>query len=116
MLPPCIYTALLLFVVFQILRSLALTAVSHIYYYPFFDHVGRYAFDTHQPKHTQGGILQDNFEEEKAIACFNRTILIDPDYADAHYKCVRSRRAASSKVCQSDGEVNTQSVWYIKYL
>lgn len=34
----------------------------------------------------QGGILQDNFEEEKAIECFNRTIQIDPDYADAHYK------------------------------
>lgn len=33
-----------------------------------------------------GGILQDNFEEEKAIGCFNRTIQIDPDYADAHYK------------------------------
>lgn len=32
-----------------------------------------------------GGILQDNFEEEKAIDCFNRTIQIDPDYADAHY-------------------------------
>lgn len=34
----------------------------------------------------QGGILQDNFEEEKAIECFNRTIQIDPEYADAHYK------------------------------
>lgn len=34
----------------------------------------------------QGGILQDNFEEEKAIACFHRTIQIDPEYADAHYK------------------------------
>lgn len=36
--------------------------------------------------YTQGGILQDNFEEEKAIQCFHRTIEIDPDYADAHYK------------------------------
>lgn len=35
---------------------------------------------------SQGGILQDNFEEEKAIECFNRTIQIDPEYADAHYK------------------------------
>lgn len=35
---------------------------------------------------TQGGILQDNFEEERAIECFDRTIKIDPDYADAHYK------------------------------